>query len=139
MTEETGLFHIRFTEKGKQVVKRMANLGLLIMGLVAFTQLGSIYLQIKYIIRLTDQHVSGPFELPFYFRITPWINLFTSILVLVSNFYYAKFPRQLNRCLERNDEDGANQAFQTLLKGMFIFLVILILDTAELLLYRVVR
>lgn len=134
MTEETGLFHIRFTEKGKQVVKRMANLSVFIMGLVFFVMVVNIYFQVKQLLRQTYPDSPMVSEPSLYFRIIPWVTMVMSVLTLVSNFYYAKFPRQLNRCLENNDEAGANNTFQSLLKGMQLFSVLLLLDMADLVL-----
>lgn len=133
MQEESGLFEIRFNEQGKKFIRKFVAISYTILVLVVFESVISIYWTISMLATRTSAMTDSPgFTTTLYNTIYPYISIFLSLIALISNFYYVRFPRVLLRCIELNDEFGANKAFGLLFKGAMIFLLWLVLDTAVL-------
>jgi hypothetical protein len=124
--EESGLFQVKFTEQGKKFISRFAALSYAMLVLVLFGYGTVIYLNIQTLItRTSEPGVPGPL----YNEIFPYLYIFFSVLGIIANVYYLRFPRVLLRSIKINDEWGANNAFNLLFKGALFFLVYLLLNT----------
>lgn len=124
--EESDLFQVRFTDQGKKFIQKFVAISYTMLMLVIFEFGISIYLNIKTL--TMDQ--SG-LKLTSYEIVSPYVYIFLSVLGIVSNVYYLKFPRMLFNSLKINDEVGANRAFKILFKGTLIFFLGLLLGSAD--------
>jgi hypothetical protein len=123
--EEPSLFQVRFTEEGKNFIRRFAAISYIIMALVIVQSLVMIYWQLKIIVQRSSLGNFAGYKMTVYDEIYPYLAVLISVLGVVSNMYYARFPRQLLLCIKVNNEAGANQAFRTLLNGAVIYLIYL--------------
>lgn len=132
MQEETSLFEIRFTEQGKKFICKFVAISYTIFVLVLFEAAISIFWIVNMLIkRNVETESSLGFGNTYYDNIYPYISVLISLMAVVSNFYYIRFPRVLLRSIELNDEDGANRSFGLLFKGAMIFLVWMLIITAN--------
>jgi len=127
--EESGLFEIRLTEDGKKFVRKLVAISYGIQVLVIFQSAVSIYWSIRIFIMQNDYQ---RFYTTVYDKIFPYLSIVLALLSLVSNMYYIRFPRQLLRSIELNDEFGANRAFKIFFSGALIFLSWLLINAASL-------
>lgn len=127
MNEETGLFEVKFTEQGKKFIRKFVAISYTIFVLVLFSTTVSIIWSITTLTHRIPMEANDSVSI--YDAIYPYTSILFSLIALTSNFYYVRFPRVLLRCIELNDEFGANRAFGLLFRGAMIFLVWLILDT----------
>jgi hypothetical protein len=127
--EEQSLFQVRFTDEGKKYIRKFAAISYSILVLVVLMNVSIFYWSIKAIsARSAAGNIYDQMSTGLYFRLMPYIMMVLSLLSLLGNIYYIRFPQELLRCLEANDEPGANKAFAVLFKGAVIFLVWLLLD-----------
>jgi hypothetical protein len=129
--EEQSIFQVRFTDEGKKYLRKFAAISYFILVLVVLTNVSIFYWSIKAIAArsatsdLYDQMASG-----LYFRLMPYIMMALALFSFIGNIYIIRFPQELLRCLETNDEVGANKAFAVLFKGAVIFLLWLLFNMA---------
>ena len=130
MQEEPGLFQVIITEAGKKYIKKFAAISLIILVLSIFENGVTIYWNVKTIIARTNR--TGAYvgySDTFYFRTIPYILTVSAILLIISNIYFIRFPRELLRSINTNNEPEANRSFGTLYKGACILLVWLIISS----------
>src|SRR5690606_31929275 len=100
------LFEIRLTEPGKKFIRKFVAISYTIMVLVLFESAISIYWNIK--MAIMQFGTTGVSNLGFiprtYDRVFPYLSILFSLLAIVSNFYYVRFPRVLLRNIELNNE-----------------------------------
>lgn len=127
------LFQVRFTEEGKKYIRKFADISYILMGLVFFNAVISIYFVIKFMI-LKASAGNGLFNTSSTFieRVSPYLEILTSILLIVSNLYFTRFPRALIRSLDTGNESDANQAFLGLFRCTRVFLFMLLISTVQL-------
>jgi hypothetical protein len=131
---ESDLFQIRLNEEGKKFIRKFAAISYTMLVLVIFGSAVSIYWNIK---MLTTSY--GAFTTTLYNKTYPYVYILFSILAIVSNICYLRFPQVLLRSVKLNDEFGANGAFKLLFKGAAIFLFWLILSSAEIIWSLIIR
>lgn len=140
MQNESGLFEIRLTEDGKKFIRKFVAISYTLMVLVVFESVYAIYLNVRVLVtRYPVMSDSPGFTLTTYDLIMPYFSIVSSMMGIVSNIYYTRFPRVLLRSIELNDEFGANRAFSLLFKGGLIFLVWLLLNTAGIIWFVTIR
>jgi predicted small integral membrane protein len=138
--EETGLFQVRFTDEGKKFIRKFVALSYTIIVLIIFECAILIYWEIRILATGGNERSSVlGFTPTLYDRIYPYISLSFSVLSVISNIYYVRFPQALLRSLDINDESGANRAFSLLFRGALVYLLWLILGTANLIWSLTVR
>jgi hypothetical protein len=131
--EESDLFQVRLNEQGKNFIRKFAAISYTMMVLVFFGSVVTIYWDIKILVMRTSLTTGYPgYTRKFYDMAYPYISMIFSLLALISNFYYLRFPRALLRSIKINDEFGANQSFKLLFKGALIFLLWLFLNSCTL-------
>ncbi len=131
MQQESGLFEVRFNEEGKKYIRRFVSISYTLLVLVIFECAISIYWNIKFLIA-SHSIVDAEAITPAYADIiSVCVSISFSLIAIVSNLFYIRFPRVLLRKIELNDEQGANRAFSLLFKGAFIFLIWLFLSTVS--------
>ena len=129
--EEPGLFEVRFTEQGKKFIRKFAAISYFILTMVIFQAGVNIYWNIKALTMRAEAEAANKLVMPgLYFKLMPYISILIALGTVVSNIYYLRFPNALLRCMETNDELGANKTFDTLYKGAFVFLILLLINTA---------
>lgn len=131
MQNESDLFEIRINEQGKKFIRRFVAISYTIMVLVFFESAISIYWTIRILVTKPADVAYSEYLTTLYDRVYPYLSILFSLMAVVSNFYYIRFPRVLLRSIELNDESGANRAFNLLFKGALIFLLWLLLVTAN--------
>lgn len=129
MQQETGLFEIRINEQGRKFIRKFARISYTIMGLVIFDSAISIYWHAKLLINRSSESTVSQGAAGIYELIIPYYAIGSSLIALISNFYYLRFPGILLRKIELNDEIGANRAFGILFRAAMIFLVWLLFST----------
>ena len=140
MQNESGLFEIRITEHGKKFIRRFVAISYTILVLIFFESAISIYWGIRLLVtRPPATEDYSEFTQTTYDVVYPYISILSSLVAIVSNFYYIRFPRVLLRNIELNDEVGANRAFSLLFRGALIFLIWLILNTASIIWSLIIR
>ncbi|TMI74383.1 MAG: hypothetical protein E6H09_05585 [Bacteroidetes bacterium] len=127
LPEEPSLFELRFTEEGKKFIRKFAAISYIIMVLVIIQSTVIIYWQVKMIIQRFSSGYYAGYKMGAYDEIYPYLSIFISLLGIISNIYYTRFPRQLFQSIKTNDEAGANQSFRTLLNGAVIYLIYLLI------------
>ncbi len=115
--EESSLFEVRFTERGKMFIRRFAAISYTLMVLAFFEASVTIYWSVKMLASYYGAFTST------YSKIYPYVSIATGVLTIIANLYYSSFPRILLRSLRQNDEFGANEAFNGLFKGAVVFLL----------------
>jgi len=130
MTEnnQNELFDIRINEDGKKWIARFEQISYTMLVLVLFEAAISLFVGLRALIYYRSVFAG------IYGVIYPYTSILFALLALVSNFYYLRFPRQLLRSIKIGDEYGANQAFKTLLRAGWLFLIYLILSSITILL-----
>ena len=132
MQNEPGLFEIRLTEHGKKFIRKFVAISYTILVLIFFESAISIYWGIRLLVTRPFATADYPeFAQTTYDEVYPYVSILLSLMSIVSNFYYIRFPRVLLRSIELNDELGANRAFNLLFKGALIFLIWLLMSTAS--------
>ncbi len=131
MQKESDLFGIRLNERGKKFIRKFVAISYTIMVLVFFEAAISIYWYIRILATKPVAADYPGFTATAYDIINPYVSILFSLMAVVSNFYYIRFPRVLLRSIELNDEFGVNQAFSLLFKGALIFLIWLLLTTVN--------
>ena len=133
MQEESGLFQVRLNEQGKKFIRKFAAISYTILVLVIFENGVSIYWNIKRLItRMSNIPERSGYTLTFYESVYPYVLILFSLLVVISNIYYTRFPQVLYRSMKINDEHGANQAFGLLFRSAVIFLITAMFSTITL-------
>jgi hypothetical protein len=133
MQEDSGLFQVRLTEQGKKFIRKFAAISYTMLVLVVFEAAVSIYWNVRILeMRMTGATDYSGYTKSFYDKIYPYLGISFSILAVVSNIYYLRFPRVLLHSIKINDEWGANRSFSILFKGAVIFLCYLLLNTGSL-------
>jgi hypothetical protein len=130
MPEESGLFQITITEAGKKYIRKFVVITPILLVCVFIEAGASVYWNVKTIANANRTAANIGFMDSLYNRAIPYILLLTTLISIVSNIYYLRFPRILLRSIETNDEPGANKSFNILFKGAFIFLVWMLIVTA---------
>lgn len=115
MNEETVLFEVKFTEQGKKFIRKFVAISYTIFVLVLFSTTVSIIWSITTLTHRIPMEAKDSVSI--YDAIYPYTTILFSLIALTSNFYYVRFPRVLLRCIELNDEFGANRAFGLLFRG----------------------
>jgi hypothetical protein len=124
LPEEPSLFQLRFTEEGKDFIRKFAAISYVIITLVIIHSAIIIYWDIKILFLRT-----GLISIRTYDKAIPYLSLLMSVLAIISNIYYTNFPRQLLRSIKMDDEAGANRAFRTLFIAAVIFLIYLFFNS----------
>ena len=130
--EEPSLFQPRFTEEGKKFIRKFAAISYFIIGLVFAQFVVIIYWDVKVILLGISSRAYGGYKVKAYDEIFPYLSMLISLLGIISNIYYTRFPRQLLRSIKINDEYGANRAFKILFNGAVIFLIYLFINSVTL-------
>jgi hypothetical protein len=131
MQKESDLFEVRVNEQGKKFIRKFVAISYTILVLVLFESAISIYWSIRMLVTKPAATGYPGFESTSYDTAYPYVSILLTLMAVVSNFYYIRFPRVLLRNIELNDEFGTNQAFSLLFKGALIFLLSLLLSTAS--------
>ena len=122
---ESDILQVRFTEEGKKYIRKFVNISYVIMAFVVLSSLGSIYMDIKFLEKGYALNISNGRTLTF-------VSMIGSIMSVVSNIFYVRFPYLLLKSLEQNDEIAANKSFNFLFKSGLIFIIWLMLSSAML-------
>jgi hypothetical protein len=125
--ENFNLFEIRINERGKRYIVKFAAITYTMLVLVIFEATIALFWNIKFLAMNYGEYVNTLYD-----RIYPYISIVATVLSIISNVLYLRFPRRLLRAINNNDEYGANQAFSLLFKGALVFLIWLLLITANL-------
>lgn len=111
------LFDVKLNEEGARYLRGFASISYIILVLVYITCGITIYWGIRFLLRAAHS------DFPTYTVVSNWVYMVNSVLVIISNTYFARFPHLLLRAIRANDETGANRAFRLLLKSAALFLV----------------
>jgi hypothetical protein len=140
MQEESGLFQVRINDQGKKFIRKFAAISYTMLVMVVFQACVSIYWGVR---MLTHTAVSlatySRLHPTLYDKVYPYISILFSILGLVANVYYLRFPGVLLHSMEIGDEYGANKAFGMLYKGVLVFLFYLLISSLMMIWNLVIR
>ena len=131
--EESDVFQVRLNDLGKKYIQKFAAISYTMLVLVIFGSVVAVYWDIKILVMRASLTNNYPgFTRTFYDMAYPYISMIYSLLAVMANIYYLRFPRILLRSIIIKDEFGANQAFQSLFTGAFIFLLWLLVNSCTL-------
>jgi len=141
MTEEdSDLFQVRLNDQGKKYIQKFATISYSMLVLVIFGSVVAIYWDIKILLMRASLSPNYPgFTRTFYDMAYPYISMIFSLLAVIGNIYYLRFPRTLLHSIKINDEFGVNQSFKLLFKSALIFLLWLFLNSCTIIWSLVAR
>ncbi len=119
---ESDILQVRFTEEGKNYIRKFVSISYVLFSLVICLTVLEFYQEIKLMV---EKHEAGLPVIDTY----AVIYILWSILSVISNVYYVRFPIVLLRSIEGNDETEANKSFGLFFKSAVIFLITLIIST----------
>jgi hypothetical protein len=131
--EESNVFQVRLNDLGKKYIQKFAAISYIMLVLVIFGSVITVYWDIKILVmRASLSNNYRGFTRTLYDTAYPYISMIYSVLAVLANIYYLRFPGILLRSIIIKDEFGANQAFKSLFTGAIIFLLWLLLHSCTL-------
>ncbi|MFI5132140.1 MAG: hypothetical protein ACHQFX_19200 [Chitinophagales bacterium] len=129
--EESTLFQVRLNDQGKKYIRKFAAISYTMLVLVIFGAVVVVYWDIKMLLTRASMATAYPeYGRSLYYIAYPYISMAFSVLAVISNIYYLRFPRALLRSIKINDEYGANQSFKLLFRSAMLFLFWLLLNSS---------
>jgi hypothetical protein len=122
------IFEIRLTETGVSYIRRLFKLA---GPIYFFVVTGHSIRAITDVIRFRkylNYPVTSAMDF-FELRMMPIVTIVFAVVNIIGVYYYVRFVKQLNYCINFRDESLFNQSFRQLLKNALFFISILVCST----------